>query len=78
MDLSKEQHSLSEVLTLARSETVLIHSDSGEDFLPEHADEFDREVAALGSSDRFLSFLEGRSKQEGDIPLDELRKTRGM
>ena len=78
IDLSKEQHSLSEVLTLAKSETVFIHSDSGEDFLLEHADEFDREVAALGSSDRFLSFLETRSKQTGDIPISKVREKRGI
>jgi hypothetical protein len=50
VDLTKEKHSLKELLTLAKSETLLIRSPSGEDFLLEQADEFDREVAALGSS----------------------------
>jgi len=49
VDLSKEKHSLKELLALAKSERLLIRSPSGEDFLLEQADEFDREVAALGS-----------------------------
>ncbi len=78
VDLSKGQHSLSEVLTLAKSEAVLIHSISGEDFVLEHADDFDREVAAFGSSVKFSSFLEARSREAEDIPLSEVRKKRGL
>ena len=63
---------------LAKSETLLIRSPSGEDFLLEQADEFDREVAALGSSDKFMSFLDARSKEEEDIPLSEARSKRGL
>ncbi len=77
IDLTKEQHSLSEVLTLAKSEAVLIHSASGEDFVLESADEFDREVSALGASEKFASFLEARSKETGGIPLRKVRQKRG-
>ena len=78
VDLSKEEHSLKELLVLAKSETLLIRSPSGEDFLLEQADEFDREVAALGSSGKFMSFLDDRSKEEEDIPLSEARSKRGL
>ena len=78
IDLTREQHSLSEVLTLAKSEAVLIHAASGEDFLLEHADQLDREAAALGGSERFMSFLDTRSKEAGDIPLAKVREKRGM
>jgi hypothetical protein len=78
IDLNKEQHSLSDVLTLAKSEAVLIHSESGEDFLLEPADDFDREVAALGGSERFLSFLAARSKETGDIPISNIRGKRAL
>lgn len=78
IDLTKEHHSLSEVLTFAKSETVLIHSPSGEDFVLESADEFDREVAALGASKKFASFLEARSEETGDIPLRKARQERGI
>jgi len=74
IDLSKGEHSLSEILTLAKSEAVLIHSASGEDFLLEHADGFEREAAALGGSERFASFLEARSRESGDIPIGKIRE----
>ena len=67
-----------ELLALAKSETLLIRSPSGEDFLLEQADEFDREVAALGSSGNFMAFLDARSKEEEDIPLSEARSKRGL
>jgi hypothetical protein len=78
VDLCKEQRSLVEVLALAKSDTVIIHTDSGEDFLLEHADEFDREAAELGGSEKFMSFLEGRSKETGDIPIGKIRESRGL
>ena len=78
IDLGKGRHTLSEVLRLAKTEAVLLHSPSGEDFLVEQADDFDREAAALGASEKFSSFLEARSKETGDVPLREVRKKRGM
>ena len=78
IDLTKEHHSLSEVLTLAASEAVLIHSPSGEDFVVEAADEFDREVAALGASEKFASFLDAKSGETGEIPLRKVRQKRGV
>jgi len=78
VDLSKEDRSLGDVLALAKSGTVLIRTRSGEDFLLEQADEFDREAAALGASDRFTSFLTARSEEGPDIPLSEVRKRRGI
>lgn len=78
IDLRSEQHSLSEVLTLAKSEAVLIRSPGGEDFLLEHADTFDKEIASLGSSERFMSFLDERSKETGDLPIRAVREKRGI
>ena len=54
IDLRSEQHSLSEVLTLAKSEAVLIRSPGGEDFLLEHADTFDKEIAKTNPADNRL------------------------
>ena len=78
VDLRQGERSLSEVLALAKSEAVLIHSASGEDFLLEQADEFDREVATLGGSEKFMSFLEARAKEGGDLPVEEIRRTHGI
>ncbi len=77
IDLSRGKHSVAELLALAKSDTVLIHSSSGDDFLLEQADEFDREVAALGRSGKFMSFLEQRSKETGDLPIGKVREKRG-
>ena len=76
IDLSKGKHSVAELLALAKSDTVLIHSPSGDDFLLEQADEFDKEVAALGRSDKFLSFLKRRSEETGDLPIEKVREKR--
>ena len=78
IDLKKQQPSLADVLAIAKSEPVVIHSGPGEDYLLEPADDFDREAAALGSSDTFMSFLAARSKEAGDIPIEEARRKRGM
>ncbi len=78
IDLSKGNHSLNEVLALAKTEPVLVHSPSGDDFLIEQADEFDREVAALGNSEKFSSFLEARAAETGDVPIRDVREKRGM
>lgn len=78
IDLSKGKPTLSEVLALAKSEAVLIHSVTGEDFVLEQADDFDREVAALGGSATFLSFLKDRSEEGRDIPIEDVRKRLGM
>ena len=78
INLKRKRHSLSEVLALAKSETVLIRSASGEAFLLEAADEFDSEVASLGGSASFMSLLDARSKETGDIPLKEVRRRRGV
>lgn len=44
----------------------------------ERAFEFEREVASLGSSEKFMSFLEERSKEKQDIPIKEVAKKRGI
>lgn len=78
IDLTKGRHSLSEVLTLAKAETVLLRTASGEDFLLEQADEFDREAAELGESERFSTFLAARSGEVGDIPIADVRRRRRL
>jgi hypothetical protein len=78
IDLKREKHSLDELLTMAKSGTVLIHSVDGNDFFLEEADELEREVTSLGSSDKFMSFLEERSREKRDIPIEEVAKKRGI
>jgi hypothetical protein len=77
VDMSEGPHSLNELLALAKSGTVLIHSTTGEDFILEQADDFDREVASLGASEKFAAFLDARSRESGDVGIKELRERRG-
>lgn len=78
VDLSKRQPSLRELLALAKSGAVLIHSASGDDFVLEQADELDRETAALGASEKFMSFLAERSEEEASLSIEQMRKKRGL
>ena len=50
---------------------------SDEDFLLEHADEFDRE-SALGNSRKLTSFLDARSREVGDISISKVRENGGF
>jgi hypothetical protein len=72
INLQKDSPSLRQLLTMASNESVLLVSDDGKTFMLEEADEFDREVQELGNSDRFMKFLEERSKEKGVIPIEQL------
>ena len=72
VNLSKESPSVNELLAMAREKSVLLVSDDGTTYLLEEADDFDREVAVLGNSDRFMRFLKKRSKEKSVISIEEL------
>jgi hypothetical protein len=54
VDLKEESPTLSELLSIARGDAVLIVSQEGAAFVLTEADDFDREVSDLGKSERFL------------------------
>ena len=68
--LDKKSPSVDELLAIARRETVLLVSRDGTSFVLEQADDFDREVAELGNSEKFMSFLEERSREKGVISIE--------
>ena len=72
IDLTSEKYTLAELLELARSDNILIHSSAGEDYVLERADEFEREVAALGASEKFMSYLQARSDESNDLTLKQV------
>jgi hypothetical protein len=74
LDLAKQQVTVDELLRSATDETLVIRSKEGLTFVLEATDSFDREVAELGSSERFLSFLAERSKEPGNLSLDDIEK----
>ena len=65
----KKDPSSGEGLTLGESDAVRIHSPSGEDSVLESADDFEREAAALGTSEKSAVFLDARGQETGGIPL---------
>ena len=74
LDLRNHQITLEELFRAARSETILIVTDEGQEYILEAADEFDREVAELGRSEKFMTFLAERRKESGRIPLEEIAR----
>jgi hypothetical protein len=74
LDLRHISMSLAEVLKVARHESVLLLSEDGSEFLLESADAFDQEVAELGQSEAFMSFLAKRAQEPESINLDEFEK----
>jgi len=74
LDLRQTQMSLTALLQAARQESIRILSEDGSEFILEAADELDREVAELGQSEKFMSFLAERSQEPGSISLEELEQ----
>lgn len=74
LDLRYQQITLEELLRAAGSEAVLIVTEEGRRYILEAADDFDREVAALGSSREFLDFLAERRQEPGRIALEEIER----
>jgi hypothetical protein len=66
--------SIDELLEMAAGETVLLRSKSGGEFILEAADAFDREVAELGRSKRFMAFLQQRFQEPGRIPIEDIER----
>jgi hypothetical protein len=69
--LDKKTPSVDEILAIARRESVLLVSRDGTRFLVEEADDFDREVAELGSGEKFMNFLAERSREKGVISIEQ-------
>jgi hypothetical protein len=74
LDLRQESVTLEQLLRVATTESVLILSQDGNQYILENADAFEREVAALGNSGSFMNFLAERAREKGSISLDEIEK----
>ena len=71
VNLSKQSPSVDELLAMARNKAVLVISNDGTTYVLEEADDFDREVAVIGNSDRFMRFLRKRSEEKGVISIEQ-------
>jgi hypothetical protein len=74
IDLKREQPSVDDLLRMAAGDPVRIRSRSGEEFILESADAFDREVAELARSERFMSFLAERASEPGKTRLEDVER----
>lgn len=74
VDLREKELAVQDLLRMAKSDSVLIIAENGQGFTLEEADEFEKEVAMLGSSKRFMSFLEGRGEEEGTVSLGDIER----
>ena len=74
INLKRESPSVGELLAMARKKSVLLVSKDGATFVLEEADEFDREVAQLGGSERFMKFLGKRSKENAATSIEQFAK----
>jgi hypothetical protein len=70
IDLAEQSLSVDDLLSIARSESVLIQTKEGTKFVLEEADDFDREIQTLGESERFLKFLEERAVEKGVVSIE--------
>jgi hypothetical protein len=78
IDLRKKKHSIDELLALARSEPLMIYDKDGKIYVLEETDQFEKEVKELGSSERFMKFLNERSKEKEIIPILSITKKLGI
>src|SRR5438034_7805632 len=74
INLKEESPSVAQLLAMARKKSVLLVSKDGATFVLEEADEFDREVAQLGGSEKFMRFLSKRSKERAVTSIEEFAK----
>jgi hypothetical protein len=78
VDLRQNEITVEELLHLADKEAVVIVAENGREFGLEEADEFDKEIAALSSSEKFITFLKERAKEPAVFSLDEVEKELGL
>lgn len=72
IDLRQKKLTVKDLFRLARLEALLIRTEDGQIFILEEADAFEKEVAMLGNSKKFMKFLQKRAKEEATISIDEL------
>lgn len=78
IDLRQHKTTIEELLRLADGDMVVIIAENGREFVLEEADEFEREVAWLSRSAKFIDLLKARAKEPAIISIDDLEKELGL
>ncbi len=72
VDLRKDRIDLEAAMQMARTEPVLLLAPDGREFCLAEADDFEKEVNALRSSEAFQHFLDERRQHTVRFSLDEV------
>ena len=78
IDLRQEKHSIDELFALATSETLMIYDKEGNHYILEETDEFEKEVEMLGNSEKFMKFLDERSKEKETMSISAVANRLGI
>ncbi len=78
VELENEQLTLDEVITLAKSEAIVLRNPDGKMFALAPVDDFDVEVELLKKNPEFMSFLKELSQENATISLKSLRTELGL
>jgi hypothetical protein len=65
--------SLPEVLAMAQKESLILRTDSGEEYFVGIVDDFQHEIDHLNESAEFQQLLRDRQKERGTIPVEAIR-----
>jgi len=72
IELTRSAPSLREILAIACKETLLLRTESGEEFFLGMADELRSEATLLSQNLEFMRFLDERFAEKATITLEEL------
>lgn len=74
VDISSAPVSVTELLEMARDESLLVRTNKGDSFVVSHADEFAMEVELLRQNHAFLAMLDEFKEDRETIPLEQVEK----
>ena len=75
---SRELPSLQELLDMAQSDNVLLHTEDGREYLIAELDDFEKEVELVSKHPELRAFLAQRSQEKERVPFDQVMKEFGL
>ena len=74
IDLSSEAVSVAELLDMARKDSLLVKTASGDSFMVSPADEFATELELLRRNHAFLAMLDEFKEDKTTVPFEQVEK----
>jgi predicted ATPase len=78
INLSNDIPTLIELLKLARKESLILKTDTGEEFVISQIDDFDYELARQRQNQELMAFLDERFQEKGVYTLEEVEQMLGL